>query len=499
MSNKRSILVATIGTRDLAFQVSTGEWRNIGDKQAEGNSKTDRMLVQEDVGKVNTSLREITNFFLESWDEYSDRLQPIIIGQLLQDKSKELEKIYLIGTDQLESVSFRGEDTLYSAKIIQLWIKKYFEVPVEVILQGHEGYNPSNFEEMFQWWKGIWNYITSKLSEDLPVILCLKGGVGQSSEASRITALSQFAENAIFYDFSIDKERNLSGKASLYGNPSLGANYLWDRRQKEALALLKRFDYEAVDSILKPYFSQNLHIEKLLEAAMYWNNSKFQEFADVLGDKAQERSQQWWWTGYEAAYLGVVRLTQENIVEAFFHSFRTFEGIFSKWGDQEFRGHIHKEKGKPMLQPSILTDEKNYFQTAKFKSNGDPKDDLAKLKCKIEKESGILLDLSSLCKLFRNIRKNYETDCKELKMFWKEGLKITDRRNIVFHQLLGMTETQLWEFWEVQGQIEWENQILSFLNFITEQTFDSLGQASLMANIHQDIEKAIAKYQPASI
>lgn len=219
MSSKKSILVATIGTRDLAFQLSTGEWRNVGDKQTEANAKSDRGIVQEDVGKVNASLRDITKFFLEAWDEYSDRLQPIIIGQLLQDKSKELKKIYLIGTDQLESVNFRNEDTIYSAKIIERWVKKYLDVPVEVILQGQEGYNPSNFEQMFQWWKGLWNSITNDVQENLPVILCLKGGVGQSSEASRITALSRFAENAIFYDFTIDKERNLLGKASLYGNP----------------------------------------------------------------------------------------------------------------------------------------------------------------------------------------------------------------------------------------------------------------------------------------
>lgn len=215
----------------------------------------------------------------------------------------------------------------------------------------------------------------------------------------------------------------------------------------------------------------------------------------MLGETAAERSQQWWWTAYEAAYLAVIRLKQENIVEAFFHSFRTFEGIFSKWSNEEFAKHILIERGRPILQVSILEDEKQYFADSKYNKN-EPKNDLAKLEDKLRKDNGILLDLSSICKIFRAVRKEYKNECKNLQIFWKDGMKVTDRRNLIFHQLLGMTETQLWEFWEVSGQIEWENQILHFLNFITKQSFNSLGNVSLMAKIHLEIKEAIVTYQP---
>ncbi len=492
------ILVATIGTRDLAFQLPNADWRNVGDKQVKGNNKSDMTLVQEDIGLENSSLRELTKHYVESWDKYNDRFLPIIIGGLIRDKQDELAKIYLIGTDQKESINFRTEDTLYSAQIIEQWIKRNTSIPVEVILQGQEGYNPSNFEEMFQWWKETWRKITLDSGEDIKVLLCLKGGVGQSAEASRITALTKFAENAIFYDFFLDRERNLRGEPSLYGEPTLGINYLWDRRQKEALALLNRFDYDAVSSVLKPYYSLGLEIEQLLESARLWNNCKFDEFANLLDKKYQERSQHWWWTAYEASYLAIIRHQQGNIVEAFFHSFRAFEGAFFEWGKSEFGSHISEVAQDncitPYLVGSIVNDKSQYFSSAKFKTNGEPRNDLAKLQKKLE-DGDIILDLGNLCKFFRTLNPDYETKCERLKMFWQAGIKITDRRNFMFHQLQGMSEQQLWEFWEVKDQLEWQGQTLDFLNFITKQAFNNLPDASLMSKVHREIEHKITNFE----
>ncbi len=63
---------------------------------------------------------------------------------------------------------------------------------VHIILLGQDGTNPSIFEDMFNWWRKIWkNTITVNKSQS--VWVCLKGGVGQTSEAARISGLSFYA------------------------------------------------------------------------------------------------------------------------------------------------------------------------------------------------------------------------------------------------------------------------------------------------------------------
>lgn len=48
MSQKKSILVATIGTRDLAYQDSSRDWLNVGNDRAEGG-KSQMGQVKEDL------------------------------------------------------------------------------------------------------------------------------------------------------------------------------------------------------------------------------------------------------------------------------------------------------------------------------------------------------------------------------------------------------------------------------------------------------------------
>ncbi len=53
---------------------------------------------------------------------------------------------------------------------------------------------------MFQWWRKTWKEkITIKPSQ--PIWVCLKGGVGQTSEASRISGLSLFGDRINFFEF----------------------------------------------------------------------------------------------------------------------------------------------------------------------------------------------------------------------------------------------------------------------------------------------------------
>jgi hypothetical protein len=293
-----------------------------------------------------SDFRLLSEYLLENWEYYQEQLQPIILGKLLQDEHKHLKQIYLVATDQAELVKYRDKDTLYAAQIIKLWIENHYKVPTKVILQGAEGGNPADFEAMFHWWKQTWQHIAASQEEGMPILLCVKGGVGAFSEAGRVTALSRFGEDTLFYDFIKDDEANCQGKPSEYTIPFKGTNYLWDRKQREALALLQRYDYEAVGRTLKSYYREAdasdpnsqliLRVKRLVEAATKWNQGDFQGFVEALGEFAITRSRQWWWTSYEAAYLGATRFKQGNTVEALFHTFRAVEGLMCEWAIYTF-------------------------------------------------------------------------------------------------------------------------------------------------------------------
>ena len=160
---KKNILVATIGTRDLAFQVSSGEWLNVGNDRMndEQFSHQGQILLDLSLDPL-LSFRELTELLLASWSDYRDRLQPIILGKLIADEAKNFSHIYLIATDQHEGVKQRTRDTLHAAKIISKWIAAKCEVPTTILLQGSEGGNPANFEQMFGWWQKTWEEIEAR-------------------------------------------------------------------------------------------------------------------------------------------------------------------------------------------------------------------------------------------------------------------------------------------------------------------------------------------------
>jgi len=249
----------------------------------------------------------------------------------------------------------------------------------------------------------------------------------------------------------------------------------------------------------------------LLDSAIQWNSAEFEKFSNRFKDEnllekysalvkdIQERTKEenWWWIAYEEAYLAVIRKEQGNIVEAFFHAFRAFEGIFAAWGRHQFGEYVEFIKGIPYLSPLVLCDPKDYFSKSRCKKSSD----LDKLRVKIEGES-VELNLATLCKLFRSSRSEYKQECGDLKIFWDHDKQknVSEKRNFIVHQVQGMSEKDLWEFWEVSTPKEWEDRLLKFLNFIAKpdlpkefESFESLEEASLMAKVHEKLESAIAQ------
>jgi hypothetical protein len=220
----------------------------------------------------------------------------------------------------------------------------------------------------------------------------------------------------------------------------------------------------------------------LLEAAIQWNFANFADFAEKLllhpdenlVKEVQERTNEenWWWTAYESAYLGIVRLKQENPVEAIFHSFRAVEGLLSNWIDKDYsvkrlngRLIICTKAGEP-----IQRSQNRYF-------NAYGK------------------DLYHFLDRKRKIRQSDKAD----KDIWIFGNFVFDKRNVLFHKLGGLQDKKaVFEFWEISNddEQEWKDRVRSCLNFIAElkSPFTSPEEASLMSQVHNELKYAIEQY-----
>ncbi len=476
-SKKKNILVATIGTRDLAFQVSSGEWLNVGNDRMNDEQFSPQGQILLDLGlDPLLNFRELSELLLANWEKYPDRLQPIVLGKLIADEAKNFSHIYLLATAQRETVKQRVRDTLYAAEIISKWIAAKYAVPTTILLQGAEGGNPANFEQMFAWWQKTWEQIETLTPEFQYAIVSPKGGVGAFTEAARIVALSRLEQRVRFCDFTEDEEGNLQGKPSPYTVPSRGLNYLWDRKRKEAIELLNRYDYEAVQRLLKGYLSepQFAEVRSALDAAVYWNQGSFVEFAKAPGAKAKGRSKQWWWIGYEVAYLAVIRLRQGHTAEAMFHSFRSIEGLTKEYLLHTYPQHVTRKDKSAIVKKSIC----NVAGFAGYAS--------------LFKGHSLTLYGNYLTALFELARPDCQTN-SDMQICFGDT---KDNRNVLFHGLEGLERQEVFENWGCADLEGWESRVLGCLNFMTGQEFDRLQQASLMSQVHQAIFEGIGSYQP---
>lgn len=475
----KSILVATIGTRDLMFQVTNGDWYNIGDDRMKGDILGEQIEVVSDLALTEkSSFREISQYLWENIEYYGDRVKPVILGKLLEDKINDLEKVYLVVTDQNETVKEREKDSLYSGELIKYWLNKLnSDLVVNILYIGRNDENPSNFEEMFRWWQQVWKE-NIKPQPEQPILLCLKGGVGQTSEASRISGLSSYGNDIKFYEFILTPYNNQKGISSDYTGPFLGTNYLWDRTRQQALQLLERYDYAGLQNLVKPYYEQNKQKWKetyaLIKSGVSWNQGQFEDFFQSasfsFNNQQKEQHQQYWWMAYEQAYTAVVRLKQKNTTEAMLHSFRAVEGLIYECLKHEFKDYmVNSEYTYSSLKSSVLT---KYPDLSILFVNGTNKTD-------------ILLDSRNQQRV---IELSINVDLKD----WGSA-ELRNLRNRLSHKLGGISEKELYQAWgkDTYNQKDWEKRILNCLNLITENKFFSLWQGSLFASIHQRVLTAI--------
>jgi hypothetical protein len=477
-----AILIATIGTRDLMFQISNGDWFNIGDdRMQDGDIIGEQAEVISDLGLGKINYRDLTEYLCVAGD--LDRIRPVIIGKLLADKADRIEALYLIGTDQLPPVSQRDKDTVYSCQLIKTWVEKNHQIPTTIVLVGADGTNPSNFEAMFEWWRKTWR---TKIAPptDREIWLALKGGVGQASEAGRISGLSLYSDRINFFEFHQNEKQNRAGNPSAYTGPFLGTNYLWDRTQQQVIGLLDRFDYAGVESLLKPYLqSRNLvSISNLLKAGIAWNRGEFDSFlryvnaTSILDRTQQHQSQTWWWMAYEQAYLAAIRLQQNSTTEAMLHGFRSVEGCLFEWMKATFPNDFSdNSKGFPIVRDSILQAHPNLRNDYNNARGNYPH---AQWRGSLRQR---ILEI-----VIPETARHRDFQC-----FWSDECQ--GERNTASHLLGGISERDLFKAWgeDINNRSQWEQRILGCINLMTRQTFTTLDRASLFAKVHDCVRRSI--------
>jgi hypothetical protein len=506
MSQKKTVLVATVGTRDLSFQVSEKDWRNVGDVMAKSSDRsTPAQQVYESIatepgvlGDPGDCFRERTAFLLENWERFGDRIKPVMLGGVVENNVESLEKIYLVATDQVNAAKkFQDSDTCHAAVIIARWVEVHYQIPCEIILLGQGGEKPTDFDAMVRWSKqAVWAVVREAIACQPKkqgierILLSPKGGVGQCSEALRVTALTGFVEQELqFCDFTENEAENRLGNFSEHQFSS-GTHYLWELNQRQAIGLLERYDYMGVKNLLSTQLQVQPHpeankINKLLDAAEVWNYADFSKFQQLLSDaiamgvviNAIQRHQDWWWKSYESAYLGVVRLQQGHTVEALLHTFRALEGLVIEWVRATYKEHLRRELGNAdeILRSiiDVLPDYNRKFQNLR------------------EGRSLLLYGDAG----FEMLRVAHPEVCQSASMqrLFGEVKKLRDRS---MHQVVKVTEKDIFDAWDVKNKREWESRILDCLNLISGKPYSSLEKASFMPVVHSNLIAAIQAYQP---
>ncbi|ASC71201.1 hypothetical protein XM38_021530 [Halomicronema hongdechloris C2206] len=301
-----------------------------------------------------------------------------------------------------------------------------------------------------------------------------QGGIPALSSAVQFVTLTKFADKVQFL-VSNEFQENSSELIS-------SSTYLRGIRLQEAKRLLLRHDYVGVQELLRhglltsddPLGSK---IDSLLNSAILWNQAQFKQFSESLPLELQERTQEWWWAGYESAYLAMIRLEQGNTVEALFHSFRAAEGMLSNWAKWYYPDDIKEDKkGAPIV---FLREDSHLPDYLKSK--------LAEKREK-NKEANFMLYSQELFNLFQAVHPD-ASENENVKVIWKGAKGV---RNQQFHRLLGLNEKEVFRAWGCkENRKAWEDRLLNCLNFIAGQDFKSLKDSSLMSRVQAELWGAL--------
>lgn len=471
------------------------------------------------------------NAIAEKAEYYNDLDFPLLnnFSTLLNEKKIIFDKIIVFVTDQTDLFTTPAEkkqiycpywqDTCTFEEIIKEYFQRFphkvEKIQPEFLILKPDVKNPdsaSNRKPGLDDWNSVLKLVQKKfagltdISEDATIYVSHQASTPAISSAIQFASLAKFGKQVEFLVSNVDDREHPADVIR-------SGEYLKGIKFQEAKALLDRHDYAGVKDLIAPYLTPEIQI--LLDAAIQWNFAKFDKFEEKLlfnpdGNpgllsnsltpellhivtevKERTKKQNWWWTAYEAAWLGVVRLDQGNTVEALFHSFRSVEGLISEWARETYPDDVKYERDQYnkwvwFVKKTIHNKLPNY-RVDKFPRGV---------------ESKIKLFSQSLYDLLKEAMPEI-VDHADMNVFLNDA---RDKRNELFHQLLGLQKVQVYEAWSInipektkeeedwkKINHSWQIRVLGCINFVSSQKqFNSLEEASLMFHVHEELKKAIA-------
>jgi hypothetical protein len=487
-----TVWILTIGNSDVAM-TSKDDWEDLRRAKRLGQvyhkfGVTELPKNKDGETLYSLSARVLGDLYEDVLDndEYWKTLRfPLLKGFVtkLKETPKELDRIIILLTNQEDifkvnnrsSSSPFWQDTCKLESILKKYFAREFSDDFDKIKVEFSYLKPLKEEDGLDDWDATLKLVQAEfrewennswITQNDHVIVSHQAGTPAISSAVQLTCLIRLGKKVEFLVSSeLDPDRTRILK---------GSSYFKTLQFKKLEDLLDRHDYSGMTSIVEEINFESDEIKSrllhLLKLANFWNTVEFKKFATAMGESATSRSKEWWWSAYESAYLAVVRLKQENTVEAMFHSFRAVEGLLSMWFD---KFHIDKKEGMKIKLSSDFTLPSGKT-TKSLNAYGQ----------------GLYFALVA----FKGVDVNADTD------IWNFGNKVFDKRNELFHKLEGLQDrNSVFKAWEIfnDNEEEWKTRVLNCLNFISQEEFKTIEAASLMSQVHKELEevlKEIASY-----
>jgi hypothetical protein len=461
---------------------------------------------------------------------YDDLAFPLLdnFWNLLRSKEITPQRIIVLVTNQVENfspakknqvVSPYWQDTCTLEPILRHYFAQQESVTPEFLTL-----EPESQTSGLDNWNDVLTVVQKELAsltdipKDATIYVSHQAGTPAISSAVQFCSLAQFGDRVKFL-VSNEQDKTLTDTVE-------SSTYLQGIEIQQVSKLLHWHDYAGMKEVLKRQIEevdkqkdnpkrtdkqrkrdkQLKHVSYLLDAAIHWNCANFESFAEelkkhpdqefvqiveertkVIGEQPQKQQKgkkqnycNYWWTAYEDAYLGVIRLNQNNTVEAMFHSFRAVEGLLSEWINKHYK-HLIKDGEIHLPKPIKVKKRKKEEEITTAKPYGQ----------------GLYFALDSI----KDISKADDLD------IWIFGNCTFGHRNALFHGLEGLADKKevfrKWQpdndekRWGENDGEKWKTRVRNCLNFVAKddltKEFESLEEASLMVRVHEELKEAIAQ------
>ncbi len=412
------------------------------------------------------------------------------------------DRIVVLLTDQAQvfeltryaqdKTSAYWQDTCKLEPILECYFKKYYpKVTTSYVLLEPEKGNPGLDD-----WNDALGLVQRKFKSivaeaEETVYVSHQAGTPAISSAVQFSSLARFGKLVQFLvsnEFDSDKTKTIES-----------SSYLFNLQKNAAQKLLKNYDYAAARSLLFPYVKDGKDADSVLirnafKALVQWNVANFEDFGSALQevpgmkDRVESRCKAWWWVAYESAYLGIVRYRQANFVDALFHTCRAMESLVCDWAVWRYPTHVQfeEETEAPQIRKSIFREVPGY-------------------EASLPPATADYFNRKGYAGLFgRALYLLFELDRRDdaINPIFESFLTHTvDQRNQYFHRSLGLNEWGLIRAWLAKdyrkdtARKAWVARVLDCLNIVTGQSFKTFAEASLMAQVHQELVAAIERIQ----